>query len=365
VRRALLIFLLLQGCSPAPPPSTELSASAALSSGQVAGFERAMEPRRFVFPQDHGSHPAYRNEWWYITGNLDAGQGRRFGFQVTFFRIALAPEPAKPRHSHWAANQLWMAHVALTDAAGEQHYAEERLVREAVGLAGARTRPFRVWVEDWQLRGEGDGFPWQLSIDSEHFSLHLSLLPQKPPVLQGEEGLSRKSDEPGNASYYYSMTRLATHGSVRVKGADHRVSGLSWLDREWSTSALGKDQIGWDWFSLQLRDGTDLMYYRLRNKNQGTDPHSAGSLVTAEGELQQLGAGDIELTPTAWWESPAGNRYPVRWQMTIKRSGRRLQVLALLPDQEMALSVRYWEGAVDVLEQGRTIGRGYMELTGY
>ena len=361
----LLVLLLLPGCAPTPPPADGLNASEALSGSQTEGFARAVGPRQFVFPQDHGSHPAYRNEWWYITGNLDTARGRRFGFQVTLFRIALVPPPDEPRDSHWATSQVWMAHAALTDLAGGEHRAAERLVREALGLAGAQRQPFKVWVEDWQLAGSGNGFPWRLSLAAERFSLQLDFTPLKQPVLQGDNGLSQKSAEPGNASYYYSIPRLDTRGRVHLDGMDHEVTGLSWLDREWSTSALAEDQTGWDWFSLQLFDGTDLMFYRLRNKHRETDPHSAGSLVTAAGEVQRLAAADVELTPKAWWQSPAGRRYPVQWEMRFKATGRRLQIHTPLPDQEMELSVRYWEGAVDVLEQGQPIGRGYMELTGY
>ena len=365
--RLLLVFvLLLMGCSQTPPPSVEISASEALSSDQIEGFARAFEPRRFVFPEDHGSHPEYRNEWWYITGNLDSADGRRFGFQVTFFRIGLAPpNDGEPRASRWATRQLWMAHFALTDVEGERHLAEERLARGAAGLAGFRRQPFQVWLEDWRISAQGDDFPWRLALAGEGFALDLHLLPKKAPVLQGKDGLSQKSAEPGNASYYYSMPRLAASGVIRLDAEEHQVNGLAWLDREWSTSALGKDQTGWDWFSLQLDDGMDLMFYRLRNGVDGTDPYSAGSLVTAAGEVSYLGADDLSLRPLAWWQSDAGKRYPVQWEMTFGRSGRRLQVHALLPDQEMALSVRYWEGAVDVFEQGRPIGRGYLEMTGY
>ena len=258
-----------------------------------------------------------------------------------------------------------MAHLALTDAESGSHLAEERLVRAAAGLAGVNRQPFRIWVEDWQLSGAGDDFPWRLVLGGDRFALDLQLLQQKAPVLQGRDGLSQKSAEPGNASYYYSMPRLAANGVIGVDGVDHQVSGLAWLDREWSTSALGKDQTGWDWFSLQLTDGADLMYYRLRSKTNGTDPHSAGSFVTAAGKVRYLTAEEVVLTPKAWWKSSTGKRYPVQWEMTVGPLGRRLQVHALLPDQEMDLSVRYWEGAVDVFEQGRPIGRGYMEMTGY
>lgn len=362
----LLLLVLLQGCEPAPSPSAKISASEALSGAASAGFSRALAPRRFVFPADHGSHPEYRNEWWYVTGNLDTGQGRRFGYQATFFRIGLRPPGVASRRSGWATDQVWMAHMALSDIQGGEHIPEERLVRSALGLAGFDRLPFRVWVEDWQLSSAAAGnFPWRLAMSGERFDLDLNLSSERQPVLQGQQGLSQKSAEPGNASYYYSIPRLVTGGRISLDGVDYGVTGLSWLDREWSTSALGPDQTGWDWFSLQMFDGTDLMYYRLRNRDAITDPHSAGSLVEPSGEIRRFTAGDIELEPSAWWESPAGSRYPIVWELRLAPLDRNLQVRAALPEQEMDLSVRYWEGAVDVLEAGVPVGRGYMELTGY
>ena len=210
-------------------------------------------------------------------------------------------------------------------------------------------------------------FPWRLEVDAGDFALDLSLRPDKPPVLQGDRGLSQKSATPGNASYYYSLTRLETAGEIRVDGRAIPVRGLSWLDREWSTSALDTHQVGWDWFALHLNDGRDLMYYQIRDRDQQPDPHSGGSLVAQDGTLRRLAQEEVTLTPLDWWSSPTGNRYPVIWTLDLGATGERLRVEAVLPDQEMDLSVRYWEGAVNALDAGtgRELGRGYLELTGY
>ena len=366
LRLVASVLLLIAGCSPGEPPRTGGAEVSGLLGGDAAeGFERAYGPRVFSFPGDHGVHPGFRSEWWYITGNLDSEEGRRFGFQVTFFRFAMSPPPAESRASGWAADHLWMVHVAVTDAQGRRHHAEERLAREALGLAGGGGEPFQVWLEDWRLKGGDAGFPRDLLLDGKDVGLRLSFDPVRAPLLQGVDGLSQKGPEPGNASYYYSITRLQTRGELRLGDSRFQVSGLSWLDREWGTSALGKDQVGWDWFSLQLNDGTDLMYYRLRTRAGEADPHSAGTLLFENGEKRRLGPADMVLKPRRWWISPRGTRYPVSWDVTVRPLNKTLTVTGLLDDQEMDLSVVYWEGAVDVLDGGKPVGRGYLEMAGY
>ena len=363
--RCLLTVLLLAAAVPADTSQDDQASLSRLLGGDDSeGFKRALAPRQFRFPADHGSHPGFRSEWWYITGNLDA-MGRRFGFQVTFFRFALAPPAAAERESAWATRDVWMAHVALTDVQGAQHFTDERFARGALGLAGADSDPFRVWLEDWSLQGRGSRFPWRLRVKSGNFALDLDLEPVRPPLLQGREGLSQKSAQPGNASYYYSMTRLSTRGTLSLGEVQFPVEGLSWLDREWSTSSLGDDQVGWDWFSLQLNDGTDLMYYRLRNQSGQADPHSAGSLLFEDGTKQMLGPDDLILEPKRWWQSPGGVRYPVVWNLTVRPLSQNFVVAAVLDAQEMDLSLTYWEGAVDALQGGQAVGRGYLEMTGY
>jgi len=364
--RLFLVALFIAGCSDREA-ATGLDVSAALGGDAATGFARAIEPRRFRFPEDHNAHAAFRNEWWYFTGQLAAIDGRRFGYQVTFFRVALAPE-GPPRASAWAARQLWMAHAALTVIEDGRHLHRERFAREALGLAGQQARPFRVWLEDWTLTGSaGGGFPWELAIDAGDFTLALTLAPQRKPVLQGDGGLSRKSAEPGSASYYYSITRLATAGTVAVDGEPQAVTGLSWLDREWSTSALGEGQAGWDWFSLQLDSGADLMLYQLRRDDGSKDRHSAGTLLEPGGQQHPLAAEDFILRPARWWRADSGARYPVAWRLEVPEAGLKLHVEALVDDQEMDTAVRYWEGAVEVRadDGSGSVGRGYLEMTGY
>ena len=261
-----------------------------------------------------------------------------------------------------------MAHVALTDVSANTHSHDQRLARGAIGLAGQIDQPFRVWLEDWQIIGTAQGaFPWKIDLQTKQFGLKLQLTPHKPVVLQGDNGLSQKSSEPGNASYYYSLTRLHTHGEI-LKGSQRLgVSGWSWLDREWSTSALGVDQAGWDWFSLQLKDQHELMFYRLRKQNGETDSHSAGKWVMPGGASQSLVADDVSMQPLRYWTSPSGRRYPVSWKLEIPRLQQQLVVDALVDDQEMATGIYYWEGAVKVSSATTKdlLGYGYLEMTGY
>ena len=366
----LVLAVLLAGCEGGDPAGGEdgIDAAAALGGAPEAGFARATQPRRFRFPADHGPHPAYRNEWWYLTGNLTDRDGRRFGFQVTFFRIALRPERPQ-RASDWAARDVYMAHFALTDAAGERFHAFERFARGAAGLAGARLDPFRVWLEDWQLAAaEGNGFPWHLTAREEGTGIDLRLERLKGPVLQGDDGLSQKGAESGNASYYYSLPRLEVRGEVRIDGDRRPVRGNAWLDREWSTSALEPGQRGWDWFALQLADGSEVMYYRLRRRDGTTDPRSAGVVVAPDGTVTHFDADSVRLQPLRWWQSPEGGEYPIAWEMDIEKTGLKIRIDPVLADQELDLSVRYWEGAVDAVatrNQRKIKGRGYVELTGY
>ncbi|MCU0766696.1 MAG: carotenoid 1,2-hydratase [Gammaproteobacteria bacterium] len=362
-RLPLALCLALAGCSDVPPES--LSVAEQLGGRPAEGYLRAEAPRAFRFPEDHGPHAGFRNEWWYLTGNLDGADGRRFGYQATFFRIGLDPSP-EHRASPWATSEVWMAHLALSDAASATHRGSERFARGAAGLAGAATDPLRVWLEDWQLTSDDGGATWRLRAATEDFALDLALRPARAAILQGEAGLSRKSDAPGNASYYYSLPRLETQGDVTVEGVRHAVRGLSWLDREWSSSALGEDQVGWDWLALQLADGRDLMYYRLRRADGTVDPMSRGSLVDGAGGRVELGP-DLDLHPVRHWTAGDGRRYPVEWTLRLPGDARPLRVAAVFDAQQMMLAVRYWEGMVDVRDagDGAPRGRGYLELTGY
>lgn len=348
------------------------TSSVAEALGDTAGTEgyvRAIEPRVFEFPADHGAHPGFRNEWWYFTGNLDGADGRRFGYQLTFFRIAMSPE-AVATESRWRTNALYMAHFALSDVGNALHYGFERFGRGAAGVAGIENPPLHLWLDHWELRAEDpSGFPLRLRAADGGIAVDLRLVPEKPVVLNGEQGLSRKSAEAGNASYYYSVTRLATEGSVKLASETLAVRGESWLDREWSTSALAEDQAGWDWFALQLDDGRDLMLYRLRRTDGSVDPASAGTLVAPGGQSRHLGADDMRFRVLQHWTSPnSGVRYPVGWHLTLPEDDLELEIKPAFDDQEMDVTVRYWEGAVVVrgAQRGRKLsGRGYMELAGY
>jgi predicted secreted hydrolase len=350
-------------------PAESITVGSALGGGDHAGYHRADQPRPFHFPADHGPHPEFRNEWWYVTGNLADATGRQFGYQLTLFRIALSPDqPAVD--SAWRTNQVYMGHFALTDVSGEKHHGFERFSRGAAGLAGAQATPFRVWLEDWELSGTAmDALPMRLQAREGDIALDLTLQAGKPVVLQGDRGLSQKSAEPGNASYYYSHTRLPTRGTVDLNGQTFAVQGSSWLDREWSTSALGPEQSGWDWFALQLDDGRDLMFYRLRRKDGGMDSFSKGVLVDAEGQTRLLRGNEVDLQPLGEWTSPqSGDRYPAAWRLRLPGEGLDLTVTPKVANQEMRLTVRYWEGAVAVsghAGEDKIHGQGYLEMTRY
>jgi len=363
-------LLCLAGQAPAETKSGRaLSVDQLLGGAEAGDYARADRPRQFRFPLDHGPHPRFKTEWWYYTGNLLSANQRRFGYQLTFFRAALTPEPPQ-RASSWATNQVYMGHFALTDPVSGRFYYFERFSRDSLGLAGAQAEPFQVWLEDWRAEGgQGEPLPMRLSASEDDVAIDLHLQSAKPIVLQGQNGLSQKSAQPGNASYYYSMTRLATSGRIVIAGEPFQVAGTSWLDREWSTSALGEDQVGWDWFSLQFDDGRELMYYQLRLRDGTPDPLSSGVLVDADGATQRLQTGDLQIKVLEHWQSDkSGVRYPAKWRLDMVKEGISLDITPVLADQELQTTVRYWEGAVSVQGTQRDSplgGVGYVELTGY
>lgn len=359
-------------------------------------FARAVSPREFRFPEDHGPHPEFRNEWWYWTGNLTGPGGRAFGYELTIFRTALAPDRDVNRASAWAPRDVYMAHFTVTDVEKERFHAFERTSRGALDLAGATAAPFRAWVLDWSATGPESAAPTALdaapplagrgnnvSKDGERRGappfhlraadggvvLDLVLEQGKPTVLEGENGLSRKGAEPGNASYYYSLTRMPTTGSLTIAGERFDVRGESWMDREWSTRALSGDQVGWNWFALRLDDAREIMFFHLRPRDGSSDPWSSGTLVDPDGSSHALRADDVTVVPGGTWTSPRSHiAYPASFRVSIPRYALDLQVLPLLADQELDLTFRYWEGAirVDGTSAGKKIGGlGYLELTGY
>lgn len=348
--------------------TSSASVAELLGTPPVAGFNRAVHKRRFSFPADHRPHPGFRNEWWYFTGNLQTAEGRQFGYQLTFFRAALLPDPIK-RESRWGANEVYLAHFAVTDVKGARFHAAERFSRAALGLAGAGGDPLVVHLEDWAAREVGSE-PWSMRLTAEDGpeAIDLTVRQVLPPVLNGEAGLSRKSSTSGNASYYYSVPRMATEGIVRVEGETFRVSGLSWFDREWSTSALEPGQTGWDWFALHLDDGRSVMIYRIRRKDGTPDPSSSGTVVAVDGTARILAASDAELQVTDRWRSPVtGVEYPSRWRLKIPSERLDLDIVPMVAGQELVVTFRYWEGAVRVVSVagGAPLGNGYVELTGY
>lgn len=396
-RRTLLaLTVLVAGCAGPGPGSDPQGGPAALQVGSILGstastegYERALKPRPFSFPADHGPHPDFQSEWWYFVGNLSTAEGHRFGFQLTFFRFAVAPD-APERPSRWASRQVWMAHFAVTDVEGGRFHPFERFRRGALGLAGGLSGDpagdgdplFRVWLDDWRAEGleAGSLLPLRLVASAAGegrgnpgVTLDLTLSPGKPPVLQGEGGWSRKGPEPGNASYYYSLTRLPAEGTVGVAGESFEVRGTAWLDREWSTSALGEDEVGWDWLALQLTDATgeawELMLYQIRHEDGSPSPTSEGVWVAPDGGSRRIEWEETEVEVLDRWTSPhSGATYPSGWRIRVPAEDLDLTVRPLLQDQELDLSFRYWEGAVavDGTRAGEPLaGRGYVELTGY
>ena len=338
------------------------------SAAQSERWRQAEPDYAWRFPRDHGSHPEYRIEWWYYTGNVASDRGRRFGYQVTFFRIGVDPAPENP--SRWAVRDLYMAHLAVTDLGTGRHLVAERLDRGGLGWAGAREGALDVWNGDWRASLDGDRH--RLVVVDRAFGVDLDLETGRGPTLHGEGGLSRKGSSPGNASQYYSMTRMPTTGRIRLDGEWIDVVGASWMDHEFGTTFLEPGQVGWDWFSLQLEDGRDLMVFQLRRADGRPDRHSAGTWVDRDGAAA-LRRDDVRLVPGRRWTSPAsGAAYPVAWRVEVPGRETVLEVVAALDAQELdtaaSTGVTYWEGAVTVTGRvgGRRVrGRGYLEMTGY
>lgn len=373
-RRVWILLLVVLGLAaaialPERVADPDLSAQVLMNNTPVPGFTRAEGPRSFTFPADFGPHPDYQTEWWYYTGHLESETGQRFGYQLTFFRRALIPQDrAAERPSEWATEQIYMAHFALTDIGGEEFYASERFARGAAGLAGAQSSPYRVWLEDWYVEQTGEG-EFRMQAAGGGIALDLHLVAEKEPVLHGEQGYSRKGPEAANASYYYSQTRLATQGIVHLGAEAFNVEGLSWKDHEFSTSALSSEQQGWDWFSIQLDNGYELMVFQLRHRDGSIDPYSSGTLVAPDGSVRHLSREEFSIEMQDEWRSPhSGASYPMGWVIRVPSADLELELQPLLRDQELDLSFIYWEGAVQVLgrQAGAAVnGQGYVEMTGY
>ncbi len=355
--------------TPAPAFAAEEGAEAYL---QVTG------PCGLEFPRDHGAHPGYRTEWWYYTGNLQSGSGRPYGFQLTLFRSQIVPpledlSSAEPP-SAWRTRQVYFGHAAVSDIAGNRHRQAENIARGALGMAGSMHDQggAAVWLHDWSIR-IGPGRQHRLSAETPDFGISLQLAPVKPPVFHGDGGYSLKGSRPENASCYYSFTRLDAEGRLTLDGKAVAVTGYGWMDHEFSTAPLEPGIVGWDWFSLQLSDGTELMIFLLRLKSGGLHPASSGTFVDASGAARHLQRRQVAVAVMDSWKSPSsGAIYPSRWRIDILPLGIHLTVASRLADQEMktarSTGVTYWEGSVAI--DGRTngaavSGSGYVELTGY
>ncbi len=344
------------------------------------GWQEARPDYAWSFPQDHWSRSGYKTEWWYFTGHLSSRENpeRRFGYQFTFFRIGLRPGPLA-LESQWAAHNLIMGHAAITDLAGKRHLFSEVLYREVSFLGGFGSFPesLIVWSRapagtdsPWELHWNGDGFDFQMGDRARGMAFELSTRPLKPLVLQGPNGYSRKGKSSSAASQYYSFTRLGTQGSLSLDGEIFQVEGESWMDKEFGSNQLAENQVGWDWWSLQLEDGRELMIYQLRDRSGATD-FAQGTLVSRSGEVHYLEPDDWEIQVMEHWKSPeTGADYPSRWIVRLAQENLELEVIPQLADQEnrsqILSDLYYWEGTVTIQSSsGERLGRGFVELTGY
>ncbi len=350
--------------------TTVTPALAHAASAANATWRLALPGYRYEFPRDHLAHPEFQTEWWYFTGNLRDDRSASFGYELTFFRQAreAGGDPQNP----WHTGQLYLAHFALADVASRQFLHRERLNRQGPGLAGTDTVAGRVWNGNWEAKLAG-GHDWQLRATDQEFAIKLDLQSAKQPVLHGENGVHQKAAEAGRASHYISLTRLETTGSLSVNGRSVPVRGLSWMDHEFFTSQMAGDQVGWDWFSIQLDDGTELMIYRLRRRDGSIEPLSGGSFVHSDGRWERLQLRDFTLRPLDTWASPrTGGVYPTSWDIVVPRLDLSLTARPMLSHQELVserrLGPSYWEGLMEYQgsRRGKPLsGRGYLELTGY
>jgi len=365
----LNLILVLSACTPQTIPAAEVQIPAGLGA-LPTGFDFADGSRRLTFPADFGAHPNFRTEWWYYTGNLQTPDGRPFGFELTIFRVGLLPPTAElPDDSQWYDRDLYFAHFAISDIEAENFYAFERYSRPGPGLAGAQGSPYRVWLEDWHII-ESESGVYHLQAAQDHLALDLTLTDEMGVVLHGENGYSRKGENITNASYYYSQPRLQAEGTVQVDGVEYPLRGSAWKDHEFSTGVLDEKQIGWDWFSLQLEDGSALMLFQLRESGGGISASSSGTWIAADGVSQPLQNSNFEITVLDDWRSPhTAGLYPAAWQIQLDAPACLLEVRPWMADQEINFpSVTYWEGAVrfeGTCNGSPVRGNGYIELTGY
>jgi len=334
-------------------------------------YQLALPGRKLTFPADHYSHPDFKTEWWYYTGHLESESGKRYGYQVTFFRFGLRDRQNDIKDKPPLFTELYMAHFAVSDIDRKKFLFRERINRGYQGKAGAETDRYRVWNEDWKV--EGDEKNHQIQVGDRGTELRLRLVSLKPPVLHGDNGLSQKGEGEGRASYYYSLTRMKTEGELTIDGKREKVHGLTWMDHEFGSNQLREDQVGWDWFSIQLDNQTELMLYLMRRKDGSVDPYSSGTLVGADGSTRNLSKQDYRIEVLERWKSPtSGAIYPMKWKVTVPSESIELEILPAFSEQELVTNrstrVTYWEGAVQIRgnARGKSIGgHGYVEMTGY
>jgi predicted secreted hydrolase len=368
----LVISLIIILVSIFPQPNTTVSSNLTLINFgeklEIDNFEKATGPQDFIFPEDLGAHPEYLTEWWYYTGNVFTQDGRHFGYQLTFFRRAISDEVEINRESEWSTNQIYLAHFAITDTKNNNHYVEDQISRGAAGLAGTKIDPwFSIWLKDWEII-QKDKDIFQLKAMSDKIELNLTLTDKKGFVFHGNNGLSQKGEEVGNASYYFSQTRLDTHGVVRIEDEKFNVSGLSWMDHEFGTSTLGENQIGWDWFSMQLDNEMEIMLFQIREEAGSISPLSSGTIINPDNSTKKISVEDFEIQVDKIWKNSDQVEYPNAWKITIPDLDINLEITPVIEDQEMDLFFRYWEGAVWIsgTVNGEVVsGYGYVELTGY
>ncbi|HBH86743.1 MAG TPA: carotenoid 1,2-hydratase [Syntrophaceae bacterium] len=336
------------------------------------GWKQAITQRSWHFPKDHGAHPDYRTEWWYFTGNLVGEKSNRYGYQLTFFRQGIQTE-RKNRRNAWSIHDVYLAHFAISDVGNGSFWFSEQVSRPGPGLAGASTHGMDVWCLNWRARMKNG----RVLLDAKHGGtyLRLELIPRKPVVLHGENGLSRKGPLGGQATYYYSFTDLETKGILKTEKMSDpvNVTGKSWFDQEFGSHQLSAEQVGWDWFSLHLSDGRDLMIYMLRRKDGTVEPSSSGTLVEKNGRARHLKLQDIDIKPLAHWKSPAsGGLYPSRWQIRIPPADISLVFSTTITNQELdtagSTGVIYYEGTVSgkgTSSHKPLTSEGYVEMTGY
>jgi predicted secreted hydrolase len=367
-----IILFLLTACAPASTPSAQVQApETAFLSGEIPpGFALADGSRPLTFPQDFGAHEDFRTEWWYYTGNLQTPQARHFGFELTIFRVSLLPPTAElPDDSEWYSRSLYFAHFAISDIEAERFYAFERYSRPGPGLAGAQAKPYRIWLEDWNINETSAGV-YHLQAAQERVALDLTLQDEMGIVLHGENGYTRGGERANNAAYYYSQPHLRADGFVSVDGIQYPVSGLAWKDHEFGSGGLDENQTGWDWFSLQFESGEELMLYQLRERDGGVSAASSGTWITPDGTPQSVQNAEFEVTVLEKWRSPhTGGVYPAAWQIRLEQPDCQLEVRPWMADQEIHFpAVTYWEGAVrfeGTCHGSPVAGNGYVELTGY